>query len=880
MAVIGLLAGGLIGLAMGKIFIRGRKWMVVLLSLAGAVMGWGGAFYLQSTDPFASQDRPVWSLGWSVDGKVLASTSDDETVRFWEVATGRESFRLEEAATGAGHPRSRLGWRPEGGPSVAWSPDGRMLASTRYDTIRLWDAATGSEIRPFQGHETWVQSACWSPDGKIIASVGHHDKTIRLWGSDIGTPIRTLKGHQRTVHAVAWSPDGKTLASGSEDRTVRLWDPGTGNEIRQLTGDWSPATSMTWSPDGKTLATLESAQDSSTVRLLDLATGKEMRRFAVAVGLHSIVWSPDGRMLDSISLADRTFRLWDLSTGKEVRQIRHDDDSYSLTWSPDGKTLASEGRGFWTTGDERTVHVWEVATGKEVSRFAERDTRSMAWSPDGRSLATSSWGVKQAGHWEQGGEKILWWDVGTGKELGRLPASYDHVNFSLTWSPDGKRLASASQDDTVLIWDIGRQPDEPTIHLEPSELEACWADLAEENPAPAYQAIHALSQAPSDTIPFLAKRLAPAPPADAKVISRLIEDLDSDEFATREKAGEELVQLAELAEPALRLALENNPTPESRRRLEQLLSKLNDWSGERLRARRATTVLENIGTAKARLVLQELAKGAPAAQYTQEANASLQRLAKRPFPAPLQPGAAVLPHPRYRSFAAEQADIKEIIARAIKAHGGEENLARYPAATYKFRRKLYGYYQGQSYTGEVTSNPPERSYYESVRDDGKGNHFTYTRVIDGDRGWSIGSGRVENLTEHYMSEYKEELYTDWLCTLLPLRNSEFTLKSLGDAKVGDHETVGIKVSKKGHLDVALYFDKESGALRKIGTKRFGGIIAPWETIIEEYKEAQGIKYAHKVTVNEKGSPYLAEEITDFQPLEKVDEKKFAYPSQH
>jgi hypothetical protein len=107
--------------------------------------------------------------------------------------------------------------------SVAWSPDGRYLASgSRDDTVRVWDAANGQLLRTLAGHTDWVRSVAWSPDGRFLAS-GSDDRTVRVWDAADGRLLRTLEGHTSKVWSVAWSPDGRYLASGSTDDTIRIW---------------------------------------------------------------------------------------------------------------------------------------------------------------------------------------------------------------------------------------------------------------------------------------------------------------------------------------------------------------------------------------------------------------------------------------------------------------------------------------------------------------------------------------------------------------------------------------------------------------------------------------------------------------------------------
>jgi WD40 repeat protein len=135
--------------------------------------------------------------------------------------------------------------------SVSWSPDGRTLASSSEDhTVRLWDASTGQPLHALQGHTARVYSVSWSPDGHTLAS-GSHDNTVRLWDARTGQPLHTLQRHTARVYSVSWSPDGHTLASGSEDHTVRLWDASTGRPLHALQGHTARVYSVSWSPDGQ-----------------------------------------------------------------------------------------------------------------------------------------------------------------------------------------------------------------------------------------------------------------------------------------------------------------------------------------------------------------------------------------------------------------------------------------------------------------------------------------------------------------------------------------------------------------------------------------------------------------------------------------------------
>jgi WD40 repeat protein len=362
----------------------------------------------------------VWSVSFSADGKTLASGSADETIKLWDVTTGKEINTLQGHSYGVN--------------SVSFSADGKTLASGSADeTIKLWDVSTGKEIHTLQGHSNPILSVSFSRDGKTLAS-GSFDKTIKLWDVSTGKEIHTLQGHSYEVFSVSFSPDGKTLASGSWDKTIKIWDVTTGKEINTLQGHSNPVLSVSFSRDGKTLA----GSDDNTIKIWDVTTGKAIRTLqGHSNSVSSISFSADGKTLASGS-RDNTIKLWDVTTGKAIHTLQgHSKSVVSVSFSRDGKTLASGSY-------DKTIKLWDVTTGKAIHTLQghSRRVNSVSFSRDGKTLASGSYD-----------KTIKLWDVTTGKEINTLQWHSDGVN-SVSFSRDGKTLASGSDDNTIKLWDV------------------------------------------------------------------------------------------------------------------------------------------------------------------------------------------------------------------------------------------------------------------------------------------------------------------------------------------------------------------------------------------------------------------------------------------
>ncbi len=346
--------------------------------------------------------------------------------RLWDAASGKEIRRFQ------GHSR-RVN-------SVAFSPDGKQVLTGSWDkTARLWDAASGKEIRRFLGHTFDVTSVAFSPDGKQVLT-GSWDKTARLWDAASGKEIRRFEGHATYVNSVAFSSDGKEILTGTYDMKAQLWDAASGKEIRRFQGR-SGVTSVAFSPDGKQVLT---GGWDIIARLWDAASGKEIRRFEGHSGLvSSVAFSPDGRQVLTGS-ADHTAQLWDAASGKELRRfVGHSEQVTSAMFSPDGKQVLTGSGSRTSDQKDNTARLWDAASGKELRRFVGHsgDVVSVAFSPDGKQVLTGSWD-----------KTARIWDAASGKEIRRFQGHSRRVT-SVAFSPDGKEVLTGSGDKTARLWD-------------------------------------------------------------------------------------------------------------------------------------------------------------------------------------------------------------------------------------------------------------------------------------------------------------------------------------------------------------------------------------------------------------------------------------------
>jgi WD40 repeat protein/tRNA A-37 threonylcarbamoyl transferase component Bud32 len=435
----------------------------------------------------SGHSAPIRGLAFHPDGRRIVSASGGFSlqgmplpgdVRVWDVAEGRELLRIEgraatrwEAAVNCvtfspdglrvafadgqtirvcdaatGKELSAPGTRQGSVTSVAYRPDGGRLASgTLQGTINIWDTVSGQEALAFH-HPEGIRNLAFSPDGRRLAAAAGNSM-VKVWDLRTDREPVIFRGHTDTVSGVAFSPDGWRLASGGSEGSIKIWDGTAPADALTLGGRLTTIKDVAFSPDGRRLAI---ASTNATVRILDTTTALEvLALYGHAGAISSVVYSPDGRLIASAG-EDRTVRVWDASSGAELFCLRGEiAPVQGLAFSPDGRRLATGSGGWERRGQPMAgqLKVWDVSRRVAIltlpgagNATAGGSFAGVTFSPDGDQLAAGL------------GQVVGIWDVATGKQLLTL-TGHDGPVTRIVYSPDGRRLASASRDRSVRVWD-------------------------------------------------------------------------------------------------------------------------------------------------------------------------------------------------------------------------------------------------------------------------------------------------------------------------------------------------------------------------------------------------------------------------------------------
>jgi RNA polymerase sigma factor (sigma-70 family) len=661
--------------------------------IPGQVLLWdaGTGKLLHQLDGFGQR---VSSLAFSADGGIIAAASPENALQLWNAETGKKWLRI-----GTEKPGLRA---YQNNPIIAFAPAGKLLASGRHNgrVIVLWDPHTGKMLKELAGDG----DIAFSPDGKHLAS-GGEDGMIRLWDVATGQEVRRWRACQRNLTSIAFAPAGNMIASvGMQDHALRFWDAGTGKEVRPSAGHTGAVRSLRFTASGYRL--LSSAVDGSILEW-DVPSARETGRFFKGRQIPDNAWDAHDLASDGVSMviaeAERdpnnpnsaiNVRVWDMSAPKAVCDVKGLEMLRSLRLSADGKRVAMDSKDgihvcdaqtgkrlflipggrphsgalmfsadarllAWAGDRDGTIHLWDMAMAKEIRRWptGQRKTSVVAFSPDGRLLAGAdredlriwnvaagkeqvrlrgqSWIVSLAfsassrvlAAGEEQAGRIQLWEVSTGQKIRQIDGPQGALTC-LAFAPGGRTLASGGSDTTIVLWNLAgtaktaAPPDATAPAATPAALDRLWSDLGTDA-AKAYAGIWALARAPKQSVSLLKDKLRPVAPADAKQVAGLIADLDSEQFAVRQKAAMSLDELGEAAESSVRSALDGKVTLEVRQRLQKYLEKRES---DMIRKVRAVEVLEFMGTAEARALLQALTRESPNPQVGEAAAASVSRL--------------------------------------------------------------------------------------------------------------------------------------------------------------------------------------------------------------------------------------------------------------
>jgi len=390
----------------------------------------------------------VKSLSFRADGTLLAAGSGGfyrrrGTVRVWKVADGALKYEL----------RGHKNWIN----SIQFSPDGKTLATASKE-VKLWNMATGRASKTLP--EAAQGPTRFSPDGKTLATATK-DFDIVLWNASSGKQRRLLKGHRSTIHSLSFSADGKRLASSSHDQTIKLWNSSNGKELSNDEKEPLWARCVSVSPDGKTLAVGSGTEHGTkwlrpvrngTISLWDIQTGKKKRMLArEKSGINCLSFHPDGKTIASASWSGNVM-IRDVHRGQTVHAFEgHDRPVMSLHFSPDGKLLA-------TAGMDKIIKVWNLKTGKLATTLAGHDAwvSCVRFSPDGKLIASVTGGINST---------LKLWNVQSGREVHSMRVHKRMPVYALAFHPGEKILATSSLDGTIRFWDVRTHKEMRTIRV-------------------------------------------------------------------------------------------------------------------------------------------------------------------------------------------------------------------------------------------------------------------------------------------------------------------------------------------------------------------------------------------------------------------------------
>jgi WD40 repeat protein len=334
-------------------------------------------------------DDLVRSASFSPDGRRVLTSSDDGTARVWDSEAYKTLFEVRHGSFVS---------------SVAYSPDGRRVVTASDNGLRVWDADTGKTITEVKDNSL-VLSAAFSPDGRRVVTIsglpgqrpGHStqviggpvDQSVRVWDAATGTMVFETKPATGSVDSAEFSPDGRRVVLADRGGTTCEWDAETGKRLAEVKEGDGSTESAIFSPDGHRIITSSS---DGTARVLEAESGKTLVEMKHDGGINSAMQSFDGRRVVTAS-EDHTAKVWDATSGKKIVEMKHDASIRSVSFTSDGRHLLS-------VSDDGVARVWDAETGATLAEVRGDSVRSATFSSDGRRVVMTCCDSQTARVWD------------------------------------------------------------------------------------------------------------------------------------------------------------------------------------------------------------------------------------------------------------------------------------------------------------------------------------------------------------------------------------------------------------------------------------------------------------------------------------------------